>query len=73
MENKNYMELPAVGQLVQILIATAKNMSPLWRGYSSIDDHFQKKKQNRLKFREITFTYHFENTLQETRHVWKWN
>ena len=29
MENKNYMELPAVGHLIQIMIATAKNMSPL--------------------------------------------
>ena len=31
----HYMEFPGVGQLIQILIATAENTSPLERGYTN--------------------------------------
>ena len=42
--------------------------------HPSTDDHFQKKEQNGpQKFRDTVFTCCFENTVQETRHVSKWN
>ena len=66
------MKFPEVGQLIQILIATAGNMSFLEWGIPilSTDDHFQKKEQSRpKKIRDFVFTCCFENILHETRRM----
>ena len=51
-----YMEFPGLGQLIQILIATAGNMSPLERGYTHLQ-MITSKRRNRMdpKNLEILF------------------
>ena len=66
------MKFPEVGQLIQILIATAGTCHP-WNGdipILSTDDHFQKKEQSRpKKIRDFVCTCCFENILHETRRM----
>ena len=44
----HYMEFPGVGQLVQIMLATAGNTSPLERGYTYLE-MVASKRRNQLK------------------------
>ena len=64
------LEFPKACQLIQIMISTAGNTSPLERGYT----HFQEKKSCTPRQPwSIVSVGNSEDSPEEAQRVWRWN